>query len=200
MSNSYSCPQCNYCDSCNNWFHVKCSGLSVQRFKELGNETSSTWFSNVCVAEALPFQKLSYRLFLSVIYAKQPHDNSSSVLNRHSPICEKRVSTIEKAAPCYQCRCYIHRNCSFLSNKQILDLIVNRQQWFCVNCGKDIFPFHSITNHDILSDSFNSHELCNNALNDFTNYECLETITELNLDKLDFSDFHTSAITMLIKM
>ena len=64
------------------------------------------------------------------------------------------------------------------------NLSIIRQQWFCVNCRNNIFPFNSTNTHDILSDSFNSNELCNDALKDLTVYKCLETITELKLQSL----------------
>ena len=203
MSNLYSCPQCKlpvhenknsiYCDSCDNWIHVRCSGLSIQRFKELGNDTSSLWFCKICIADALPFGKLSQRQFLSEISTKEIKDNSSTDFFRSCPICHKRVNNSEKAAPCYHCRCYIHRKCSFLSDKGISNRSITRQHWFCVNCRNNIFPFNSANPRDILSDSFNSNELCNDASKDLTEYKCLETITELKLDKLDLNHFHPNA-------
>ena len=203
MSNLYSCPQCElpvrenqnsiYCESCDSWIHLRCSGLSIQRFKELGNDTSSLWFCKNCIADALPVGKLSQRHFLSEISPKKNKDNAITDFFRSCPICYKRVNNIEKAAPCYHCRCYIHRKCSFLSDKELSNLGIIRQQWFCVNCANNIFPFNSTNSHDILSDSFNSNELCNDASKDLTDYNCLENITELKLDKLNLNHFHPNA-------
>lgn len=199
MSNfSYFCPHCKlpvlenqnsiYCDSCNNWIHRRCSGLSIHRFNELGYDTSSTWFCQICVADTMPFQKLSKSQFFSEILANQRKYNSIKELNRSCHNCNICVNNSEKAAPCYQCWCYIHRKCSFLSDKQISDLNFTSEQWFCINCRSNIFPFHST--QDILLDGFNSNELCSEATKDLTGYECLETITDLKLDKLDLNHFH----------
>ena len=206
MSNySYFCPQCElpvfesqesiYCDSCDNWSHVRCSGLSKARFKELGNDATSTWYCKDCVADALPFQKLNNSQFLTALSAIKQKVNSNTHFNKFCSVCKKRVNNIEKAVICYQCRSYIHRKCSCLSAQQTNDLSADKQQWFCIYCRNNTFPFNSIDTRDILSDKFNSNEICScyDATKDLTDYECLETITDLNLDKLDLNQFHPNA-------
>ena len=89
-NNSYFCPQCElpvfesqesiYCDSCDNWSHVRCSGLSKARFKELGNDASSTWYCKDCVADALPFQKLNNSQFLTALSTIKQKVNSNTHL------------------------------------------------------------------------------------------------------------------------
>ena len=74
---------------------------------------------------------------------------------------------------------------------QMYNLSTDKQQWFCNNCRNNTFPFNSIDNRDILSENFNSNELCScyDVTKDLTDYECLETIAELNLNKLDLNQF-----------
>ena len=203
---SYSCPNCKllvlesqnsiYCDACCSWYHVRCSKLSIQRFKELGNDTSMTWFCKDCVADALPFQKMRNAPFLRAISADKKQHHSIIDFNKSCSVCDKRVNNIEKAVPCYNCQSYIHiRKCSGSTEQDILNLGADAQQWLSLSCCDHVFPFNSVHAKDILSSNFISNELCpcNDVTKDLTDYECLETITELNLDKLDLNHFHPNA-------
>ena len=74
--------------------------------------------------------------------------------------------------------------------------MLTHKYWFCSRCRDNIFPLNSVKdNQDILSSNFNSNELCpcNDVTIDPTDYECLKTITELNLDKLDLNHYHPNA-------
>ena len=129
MSNYlYICPNCKlqvlesqnsiYCDVCCQWYHLRCSELSIQRFKELGNDTSSTWFCKNCVEDALPFQKLKDSQFLSAISVYK-QDDSIIDFSKSCSVCDRRVINIEKAVPCYHCQSFIHiRKCSGYTEKE----------------------------------------------------------------------------------
>ena len=171
MSNySFSCPNCKfrvlesqnsiYCDSCCNWYHLKCSGLTRRRFIELGNDASSTWFCKDCVEDALPFQKLKNPKFLREIRENQIQYSSITDANRYCSCCNKRVNKIETAMLCSHCRSFIHRKCSGLTEQQFYNLGVEAKHWFCGNCRNNIFPFNTIETHDILLDNFNYNEVC----------------------------------------
>ena len=68
------------------------------------------------------------------------------------------------------------------------------QQWFCKSCRNDALPFNCVSNHEILSDHFNSNEYCScKDTTDLTDFDCLDTITELNLNKLNLNNFHPNS-------
>ena len=155
-----------------------------------------TWSCKDCVADALPFQKIRNAPFLRAISADEKQHHSIIDFNKSCSVCDKRVNNIEKAVPCYHCQSYIHiRKCSGLTEQDILNLGADAQQWLCPSCRDHVFPCTSVHAQDILSSNFNSNELCpcNDVTKDLTDYECLETITELNLDTLDLNHFHPNA-------
>ena len=66
---------CIYCDICYRWIHLKCSGFTLKRFVELGNNPSLDWFCKSCLEENLPFQSLTDDKFLKLIVtAKEKPD------------------------------------------------------------------------------------------------------------------------------
>ncbi len=199
MSNELICLKCKeithdnqdciHCDDCCRWIHVKCSGLTQKRFLELGNDLTSNWFCKNCLAKTLPFQKVSstYQFLVNNVTGYDP----PLKFGKSCSVCDKRVINIEKALPCHSCQKFIHRNCTHLTEQQLVDLGVNIEQWFCKSCRDDAFPFNSIENHEILPDNFNSNEYCAcNGTRDLTDYDCLDTINELNLNKLNLNNFH----------
>ena len=54
MNNS----NCICCDSCDQWIHRKCSGLSTFQFMQLNEDPSSTWLCGLCFCDILPFGHL----------------------------------------------------------------------------------------------------------------------------------------------
>ena len=77
----------------------------------------------------------------------------------------------------------------------ILNLSADAQHWFCPPCRNNMSSFNSAGIQDILSNNFNSNLLCpcKDLTKGLTDYECLETITELKLSKLDLNQFHPYA-------
>ena len=103
----------------------------------------------------------------------------------------RHVINSEKAVPCHSCENYIHRKCSYLSEHQIIDFGAKIHQWICISCRNDTFPFDCVSTHEILSDTCNSNEycFCNDAM-DLTDFDCLDTISELSLNNLNLNHFH----------
>ena len=201
MNDELICPKCNeitadnqnciHCDICCRWFHLKCSGLTRKRFLELGHNSSSYWLCKSCLAEALPFQKLTNNQFSLINSTDRKLHDQPIDFDKTCAVCTRRVINIEKVVPCYSCQKFIHRKCSCLSEQQIIDFGAKIQQWLCANCRNDTFPFNCISTHEILSDNFNSNEYCIcNDITDLTDFDCLDTITELKLNKLDLNNFH----------
>ena len=66
MMDDLLCPKCDlivsddqnsiFCDVCKNWFHLRCTGLTRQRFEHFASDPSSQWFCKECIVRALPFQ------------------------------------------------------------------------------------------------------------------------------------------------
>ena len=50
-------------------------------------------------------------------------------------------------------------------------------------------------NYELLSESFNSNDFCpcNDAIKDLTDFDCVNVISELNLNKLDLNHFHPNS-------
>ena len=146
-----------------------------------------TWFCKDCVADALPFQKNRNVPFLRAISGDKKQHHSIIKFNKSCSVWDKHVNNIEKAVSCYHCQIYVHnRKCSGLTEQDILNLDAEAQQLLCLSCCDRVFTFNSVYAQDVLSSNFYSNELCpcNDVTKDLTDYECLETITELNLQSL----------------
>ena len=76
-------------------------------------------------------------------------------------------------------------------NSKIIDFGAKIQQWICNSCSNDAFPFNCVSTHEILCDNFNSNEYCPcNDTTDLTDFDSLNTISELGLNKLNLNNFH----------
>ena len=107
-----------------------------------------------------------------------------------------RVNNIENAIPGLHSQNYIHskRKCSNLSEQEIQSTY-NPKQWLCMYCCDNTFPFNTIKDHVLLSESFNSNVSCpcNDVTKDLTDFDCVDEISELNLNKLDLNHFHPNS-------
>ncbi len=139
----------------------------------------------------MPFQSLTDDKFLKLIVTAKKKSDPPTNLEKTCSVCDKHVINIATAVPCHVCQRFIHRKCAHLTEQQLIDFGVNIQQWLCKSCRDDVFPFNRIKNHEMLPDTFNSNEYCVcNDTTDLTDYDCLDTINELNLNKLDLNKSH----------
>ena len=172
------CPKCDlivsddqnsiFCDVCKNWFHLRCTGLTRQRFEHLASDPSSQWFCKECI--------------------------DCIELNKYWSVCTRRVVNIERAIPCHNCKHYIHRKCSELLECDI-QISLDLRHWLCMHCRNNTFPYNTVGNYELLSESFNSNDSCpcNDAIKDLTDFDCVNVISELNLNKLDLNHFHPNS-------
>ena len=185
---------CICCDICNNWLHLKCTGLSISEFKEIGKlGNTNKWFCKFCIGESLPFASLDNKQFdkLFNIARKKVNKLRTPIPNQYHKfcnICKKHNNLIDKAIPCFMCKNLIHRKCTKLPVKY-LDEKLNSNEYLCISCSKDTFPFFDYENESLIAESFNSNYDCickemnlsQHETND--NYEIL-----LNLNKLSFNE------------
>ena len=60
-----------FCDCCNKWTHLKCSGLSKDVFCILG-KSKEKWICKICKIENLPFMNIDDRKLKTLIKSKIP--------------------------------------------------------------------------------------------------------------------------------
>ncbi len=46
-----------FCDICENWIHLRCSGLIKKRFVEL-SQSNESFFCGACITDTFPFSNL----------------------------------------------------------------------------------------------------------------------------------------------
>ena len=51
---------CSKCNHCNNWLHLKCSGLTKSLFDKLST-TNETWYCKICYSDIFPFHNIDNR-------------------------------------------------------------------------------------------------------------------------------------------
>ena len=105
---------CICCDSCDQWIHKKCSGLSTFQFMQLSGDPSSSWLCGVC-CDILPFGhlddvsfKTTYFMQLTVIFAPDRFQISNHASQTSQQQC------------CDVCQAWLHINCAGLTCKKTL--------------------------------------------------------------------------------
>ena len=132
--------------------------------------------------------------FLKLISETLDQDIRNNDFHDICSVCSKVVNRIDSALPCFHCRHFIHPNCSELSEQEKQSHY--SKQWLCEFCKDDTFPFNTVKDdHELLSESFNSNESCpcNDSLKYLTHFDCVDVISELNLNKLDLNHFHPNS-------
>ena len=44
-----------FCNACNKWIHLKCSGLTKVQFIDIGKNKTENWYCKICLRNNLPF-------------------------------------------------------------------------------------------------------------------------------------------------
>ena len=169
------------CDSCDKWYHLKCSGLDKATFDQLSNNDDENWYCRLCKNDIFPFNTIETRnleslTFNSLIIEGYYKNKLNSTLNSFYSVvdttvndsnyisdysvCKNRVKNPRTSIPCPNCKHLVHKKCSNLNPDLMFKLKRSLNLWECSHCMEDKFPFTNIENEDILSDSFNSISSC----------------------------------------
>ena len=160
------------CDNCEKPYHMKCAGHSKTSFIPTG-----TWYCYKCNEDIFPFNSISVKQMASLTYnsvnttkhpnklrtlhSSNPHiHNPADDLNSKCNVCTKTVSQPNTAIPCPSCKCLIHKKCSNLKPKEILQLKECFNVWECSTCASSKFPFTEADDIEIHLDTFNSNWTC----------------------------------------
>ena len=138
------------CDLCDQWFHLRCSNITLKIFKSVFVGTDSVWFCKSCLDSIFPFSSLSQNKFSTLYQTKLESEilriKSSDVFSEVCPVCTKNVQERHKFIPCSSCKCLIHTNCS---NKADLTLSSHDVcTWICPLCIKEVFPFMELNDFE----------------------------------------------------
>ena len=171
------------CDLCNIWYHLKCSSLTLAKFKSFFIETECIWYCKKCVISTFPFSSLNNNS-LCKLYDYQSHLDRTiqKITNMQQfstccQVCTKKVVNRHKCIPCSSCKCLIHIKCSNKANS-MLKTATQIMTWNCSSCIKAIFPFTEL-------DDFELNRIHNPANDDLTNPNL---ITEKLRQRFNFND------------
>ena len=81
--------------------------------------------------------------------------------------CSKAFRSNSRGIQCDICHSWFHLKCTLLSLKEYKYFSTTEDLWICLHCRRDIFPFHSLVNHELINLlSFNSNTecLCSNKI------------------------------------
>ena len=163
------CKKCNItthhkdklsCNLCNNIYHLKCSGLTKDRFNEIKNK-KDTWKCRDCYSNIFPFHQIDNNKLESLqdIKVKQ---NTKITMNTENyskwcAVCDKKVLQPQCGLPCNSCKKIIHKKCSKLSKNDIKIFHLFHENWQCLACTHEKFPFAHIENNELHHIAFNSN-------------------------------------------
>ena len=88
-----------YCDSCNEWLHHACSKLTYRQFNKLG-KGNLAYICHVCMAENVPFAKLSKRIFNNTVVEGSPNTKD---FRMNTPVCTLCVECNQSCDECQTC-------------------------------------------------------------------------------------------------
>ena len=102
-------------------------------------------------------------------------------------ICNRKV--LSNCIYCDFCKCWIHKKCVNLSEKDLSELAKDTEVWFCKKCYRNIFPFYDLNNEEFLmyrnnlkEHSVEMYESCNLLNNQDNN-------NDLTFEDLDSNTF-----------
>ena len=107
-------------------------------------------------------------------------------------ICHKNIANGQKAIFCNKCNFFVHIKCNNITATEYkkLEKEPDDVPWFCKLCIKDMFPFSSLTNEDLLGlydfdlpsfvDSTPSFEVASNLMNlpNLSDYDIVEQMPQ----------------------
>ena len=79
-----------FCDCCNLWHHLRCSGLTKKEFELIG-EINELWFCKTCTREIFPFSNLDTKTFLK-LYPNKYENNNTQGGTPWCKICDKKIN------------------------------------------------------------------------------------------------------------
>ena len=168
------------CDLCQQWVHHKCSKLTVNQFNKYG-QTPTPFYCCNCVAENIPFSKLSKPKF-----DKLNDDGSTVSVNNHMTLstcaCTHCVVCNSECNSCINCP-NIHRVCNSCIECKYLD-VSELNSLFNSRAPNDIAVLHL----NIRSLWKHMSKLENFLFNNFDKKPDVICITETKLDT-DPDDF-----------
>ena len=172
------------CDSndCDKWYHLKCTKVSMLQYKEFtSRHYKGTWICTPCLA--IPFSGLTNTEFLATV-SHHVFDNSS--FPDKCALCSKKINQNKKnkCLPCRTCDHLVHRKCSGIPLSSLNALTrKDLNNWECINCLSEKFPFVHLNSTDLLHLSFNSNFDCP------CNNQCLTKINSFDNFRLDLHKF-----------
>ena len=96
-------------------------------------------------------------------------------------ICQKQV--MKNSIFCDLCKNWVHMKCANVSKKQLENLGLTNDDWYCSKCYKETFPFHGLNDEEYVLYCFNLPEtlvntfsICQN-LNNLEKYESLHQMS-----------------------
>jgi len=168
------------CDLCDEWFHLKCSGLNKDIFKKLA-ESDDEWYCTPCKSFIFPFNSIDSNKLTSLGFNSihnKDHENKLRTLflpnttvqvscldyKHDCSVCTnliKNPRVLRSSIPCPSCKHMIHKKCSSLNSSQLSSLKSTTNIWECPRCTKMKFPFSELEDEEIYLCSFNSNWSCN---------------------------------------
>ena len=64
---------CICCDICDTWYHVSCSGLTMNAFQSLLRNQDSVWYCINCISYTFPYGQLGNKSFADLILHENQH-------------------------------------------------------------------------------------------------------------------------------
>ncbi len=178
-----------FCDACNTWLHLKCSGLNKIEFNILSESPDTDWFCKHCFKNIFPFQNLDDKKFRKLIETGNAKSlnrwksitNKTTGYDKACSVCSETIRVAKTSIPCGNCKHLIHKKCAKLNNFSINNINSHLTEWECESCTTKLFstlPFIEIEQHELIDLAFNSNFSC----------KCNSTATSLikynNLEKL----------------
>ena len=158
------------CDCCQNWYHLKCTSISLHTYNSYKTAPDTWWVCKNC--HVFPFSDVSNQNLVNLFYGKPTFADytealtSSSTIQKYNStcsVCNRKITNkkIHKALPCHSCMCFIHRKCSGITLSDLNNLPKEVfTNWRCPYCYKETFPFQNENVSDLLKLTFNSNFDC----------------------------------------
>ena len=88
----------------------------------------------------------------------------SSAIKFPCKICENNVTYCNQAIQCDLCDSWVHIKCNDLNYIYYKFLQNSNDPWFCISCGREIFPFNTVKNKNFISNFYGNNSKSKNIV------------------------------------
>ena len=134
------------CDTCKNFYHVKCCGTTHKEFNSV-KSLNLQWYFNKCNPN-LNVPQCENGNSIPISQADLNMNDHNSRTSNKCGNCKKHMPEHLRIINCDSCKTFYHVKCCRINHKQYNDIKNRNELWHCVKCVQSALPFSKLDKND----------------------------------------------------